>query len=263
VIQRFAPLLVAVAAAVGIACVDMSAPKGAAAISVLQLPSPSVIVGDSMRDSLGVVRPITVIAYDGAGNPIAEAIPQIFLTDSTRAARLTSSAILIGDAIGTARLTGQVEGLQTPGVGIPVTHRPERIVAGTRPDTIRPRAGADSSTSLGSSTVRANVRSAADSVSAGIIVRFRLARGPATSPTATSPVAWLTNESNVPTTRDTTDASGAASIRVVVNARSLEATVAFGRLDSAVVVAESFHNGKQLAGSPLTIVVPIRAVGTP
>jgi len=39
---------------------------------------------------------------------------------------------------------------------------------------------------------------------------------------------------------------------------ALDPNVVFGRADSVVVQAESFHNGKLLAGSPVTLVVPIR-----
>jgi hypothetical protein len=257
--QRFTASLVVAATIVGIACVDMAAPKGAASISVLQLPSPSVIVGDSMRDSLGVARPITVIAYDGGGSPIADATAQLFVTDTSKVAHLTTTGVLVGDKIGSTRLLGQVEGLQTPSITVPVTYRPAKIIAGTKPDTVRPTITGDTATERVSSTVRTTVLSALDSASQGIIVRFTLTRQPAASPNATGPVAFLANESNVATTRDTTDASGGASIRVVVYSGRLEASVAVsGRLDSAVVQAQAFHNGKALSGSPVTIVVPIR-----
>jgi hypothetical protein len=258
VIQRFAQSLVVVAAIVGIACVDMSAPKGATSISVLQLPSPSVIHGDSMRDSLGVVKPITVIAYDGAGLPIIDAIAQIFVTDTTKFAHLTPTAILVGDSVGTARLTGQVGGLQTPGVGVPVTYRPERIFPGPKPDTLRPNLGTDSAGSFATRAVTVNVRSIQDSASEGIIVRFKLTYVPRNKSGTTSPAVYLGGNQNVPQSRDTTAANGSATINVVVNAYFLDPNVVFGTLDSAVVQAESFFNGKLLTGSPVTIVVPIR-----
>lgn len=237
----------------------MSAPKGATSISVLQLPSPSVIVGDSMRDSLGAVKPITVIAYDGAGLPIIDAVAQIFVTDTTKFAHLTPAAILVGDSIGQARLTGQVGGLQTPGVGVPVTYRPAKIVPGAKDtNALLPKLGTDSATSLSSRAVVAIVRSIEDSASQGIIVRFKLTHVPPNKPGTTGPTAYLADDGRVPQSRDTTIANGNATINVVLNAFVLEPNIIFGRLDSAVVQAESFHNGKRLAGSPVTIVVPIR-----
>ncbi len=236
----------------------MSAPKGAASISVLQLPSPSVIAGDSMRDSLGVVKPITVIAYDGAGLPILDAIAQIFVTDTTKFAHLTPTAILVGDSVGMARLTGQVDGLQTPGVGVPVTYRPFKIVPGPKPDSLVPNLGADSATSITARAVSVNVRSAEDSASEGIIVRFKLTYVPPNKSGTTSPAVYLGGNGNVPQSRDTTGSNGSATINVVVNASFLDPNIVFGRLDSAVVQAESFHNGKLITGSPVTIVVRIR-----
>ena len=237
---------------------DMSAPKGATSISVLQLPSPSVVAGDSMRDSLGVVKPITVIAYDGAGFPILDAVAQIFVTDTTKFAHITPAAILVGDSVGQARLTGQVGGLQTPGIGVPVTYRPAKILAGAPAAPLVPVPGTDSATSLASSTVNTLVRSLQDSASQGIIVRFKITYLPTNKSGTTRVVAYLAGDGNVPQSRDTTDASGSARIRVVVVAFALDPNVVFGRADSVVVQAESFHNGKLLAGSPVTLVVPIR-----
>jgi len=259
VIQRFAPSLFVVATIVGIACVDMSAPKGAASVSGLLLPSPSVIVGDTMRDSLGVAKPITVRAFDAAGNPIDATDAQVFVTDTLKAAHFTTTSILVGDKVGTTRLLGQVNGLQTAGVSVPVTYRPAKFLLGTKPDTVRPTIGADSATSLASSGLATLVKSAFDSASQGIIVRFTLVRSPAKLPSATGAPAFLASTTNAAASRDTTDVSGTtAHIRLVVNGRNLDTTITIGgRLDSAIVQAESFHNGKALAGSPLTIIVPI------
>lgn len=262
-IQRFAVAFVAVAVIVGLACVDMSAPSGAASISPLQLPSPSVVVGDSMRDSNGVVTPVTVIAYDGAGIPIDDIPIQIFVTDTTRSAHLTPERFLVGDTIGMARLVGQVNGLQTQVVTVPVTYAPAKLVAPSQPpDTARPPVGEDSAHSLGFSNVSATVRSAADSASQGIIVRFTIQRPPAASPSATSPTVYFDNGSGVESQRDTSDASGTVSRRLVVNARAISPDVAAGtRVDSAVVRLDASYKGVPLTNSPLFLVVPIRGRG--
>lgn len=258
--QRFAQSFVVVAAIVGIACVDMSAPKGAASISTLQLPSPYVVVGDTMRDSLGVARPITLLAYDADGNSIQPENTQIFVTDTLKVAHLTTTSTLVGDKIGLARLLGQVDGLQTAGVSVPVILRPEKILAGTRPDTLRPNVGGDSATSLAFSAVNAVVRSVEDSASQGVIVRFTITKPPTPSPNATGAVAFLSSTDQLlAVSRDTTGSTGVATVRLYVNARNLDPSVAIsGRLDSAVVNAEAFHNGKALAGNPVRIVVYIK-----
>src|SRR5262249_40919727 len=53
------------------ACIDMSAPNnGVASISTLLLPSPSVVIGDVMRDSTGVPAPLAVTPFDQAGKAL-------------------------------------------------------------------------------------------------------------------------------------------------------------------------------------------------
>ena len=52
-ISRVAVGLATIGAMIAVACVDMSAPKGPASISVLQLPAPFVVRGAVMGDSLG------------------------------------------------------------------------------------------------------------------------------------------------------------------------------------------------------------------
>lgn len=251
---------------VGLACVDMSAPSGVASISTLQLPSPFVAVGDTMRDSNGVAAPITVIAYDGAGIPIDGAPVQVFITDTTRSAHLTPANFLIGDTIGTTRLLGQIGSLQTPFVTVFVTFTPAKLVpSATPPDTARPPVGpaSDSTASLGFSDITAFVRSAEDSASRGVIVKFRVIRTPENAPSATSAtVFFIDPATNKPSARDTSDASGAVSRRLAVDGRMINGEVWFGnRVDSAVVELEANYKGVPLTNSPLRFVVPIRGKG--
>jgi hypothetical protein len=261
VIQRFVTALAGIGAVVGIACVDMSAPSGAASISSLQLPSPFVVAGDSMRDSAGVAKAITVIGYDGNGAPLEGVEFQVFITDTARAAHLSTANVLIGDAIGATRVLGQVGNLQTPVVAIPITYAPARLVAGTRPDTVRPNVtAADSAASMDGKPMVVLVRSADDSASAGTIVRYRIVREPVRNPNATSSPVFIADDSNKPTSVDTADAGG-ASRRLVVIGRFLGDPDVIGanrRPDSAIVEATATYKGRPLANSPLRIVVPIR-----
>jgi hypothetical protein len=261
VIQRFFTSLVAVAVVVGIACVDMSAPSGPASISSLQLPSPSVIVGDVMRDSNGVAAPLRVIAYDAAGTPMTGVTVNYFITDTIRAARLGNDNVLTGDKIGVVRIVGQVGSLQTPVATIPVTHMPARlstVASSGKTDTLRPAFAGDSATSAAAASAAFNVRSVADSGSQGIIVRFTLVRAP-TSLDPKRPAAFLADDSNNPSVVDTTDQSGQASRRVVVIAAFLgDKDVLAGKPDSAIVEARAFYKGVALTGSPARLVIPVK-----
>ena len=253
-IQRIVASLAVVAGIIGIACVDMSAPGGAASISVLQLPSPSVAVGDTMRDSNGVVAPITVIAFDGAGNPI-QATVQLFITDTLRFSHIGANNVLVGDSIGETRLLGQVGSLPTPVSSIPVTYAPTKLVPGLRPDTIRAPLGADSATSLDSKPVAVRLVASNDSGSNKMIVHFQLLQAPP-SQNPTRPAVFLSNGV------DTTDLGGNASVNVIVVSSFLADAALVGgtKVDSAIVLAIAKYKGLNVTGSPAKISVPIKVV---
>ncbi len=262
-IQRIVTALAVVAGIIGIACVDMSAPEGAASISGLQLPSPSVVVGDTMRDSNGVVAPITVIAFDGAGKPVQAGV-HLFITDTLEFSHVGANNILVGDSIGTTRLLGQVGTLPTVVAPIPVTYAPSKLVP--NPDTsnhgINAPAGPDSASTIDKAPVSVKVLSSNDKGSQGMIVRYQILQAPATRPDIHTPAVFLANaEQNLkPSAVDTTDADGIATRSVVVisNFFADPALRAGTRTDSAIVLVSSKYKGVDLLGSsPLRIVVPI------
>jgi hypothetical protein len=261
VIQRIVAALAFVAGIIGIACVDMSAPEGPASISVLQLPSPSVAVGDTMRDSNGVVAPITVTAFDGAGNPI-QADVQLFITDTLKFSHIGANNVLVGDSIGETRLLGQVGKLPTVVSAIPVTYAPTQLVPGVPPpDTIKAPFAADSAASRASSAVTVRLLGSNDSGSNKMIVHFQLQQAPG-SRNPISPAVFLTNDAGKPLAVDTTDNRGTASIQVVVISSFLaDADLLAGKkIDSAVVLAIAKYKGLNVARSPLKITVPIKVV---
>jgi hypothetical protein len=54
-----------------LSCREIPAPdEGVFSISPLILPSPGLVAGDTMRDSLGLVAPLRVIAFDIDGNEV-------------------------------------------------------------------------------------------------------------------------------------------------------------------------------------------------
>ncbi len=114
----------------GLGCVDTSAPKGAASISVISFPSPSVVVGDVLRDSLGAPAPVIVTVYDGAGNPIPNPTVAYVALDTSIAidANGTLHGIVI-DSIG-GRIVAGVGSLQGPIAQIFVTVKPDNVSGG-------------------------------------------------------------------------------------------------------------------------------------
>src|SRR5690349_14836178 len=75
-----------------VACLDVSSPVfGISSISSILLPSPSIIVGDSLRDTAGVAQPVSVTVYGPNGDTLAGVPIQFVAVDSTNRLRVNSA----------------------------------------------------------------------------------------------------------------------------------------------------------------------------
>jgi hypothetical protein len=236
--SRITTSLLGIAAVVAVACIDMSAPKGPAAISSLLLPSKAVVVGDVMRDSNGTPAPLTVIAYDANGVPLTDATPQYFITDTSHFAHLDNNSVLIGDKIGVAHLFSQVSTLQTAVADVYITSLPTHLVATSATDTtITAPIGSDSASSIGKMSLAVALRGASDSTVSGFIVKYVITHAPASQP-GKPPAVYLGDENGKLMSRDTTEVSGAGASRTLyVNSLYLAG------IDSAVVTATASYRG--------------------
>jgi hypothetical protein len=245
--QRVKRSVVVVISIFGLACIDMSAPKGPFAISALLLPSPSVVVGDIMRDSNGVAAPVNLVAYDAHGAVLTDVTPQIFITDSAPVAHLDANRILIGDKLGLVHLVGQIGSLQTTVVNVPITTAPVQFRSVSSLDTTVsfPFVPGDSAASTHGAPFSVSLTGAGDSASQGFIVRYVLEHAPATAATAKSPAVYLGNSSGKVSSVETTDAAGAATHYLYVNSLALADTalVAGIKTDSAVIEASTSYKG--------------------
>lgn len=254
--HRFAALLVAVIVAFGVACIDMAPPPGAASISVLLLPSPSVVVGDMMRDSLGNPAPLTVAAFDGNNQRLTDIAPLFFISDTSHTAHLQGGNVLVGDKLGSVQLIGQVGVLQTPPVSVPVTVAPKKFaVRLPLPDTLRFHIGPDSASSIDTVSLGVTLVGGPDSAVQSFVVKYTLGHRPDSKPGSTA--VYLADDLGHIASADTTDGSGVASRRLVVNSFFLTAQAQASAIDSAVVVVTASYKGVPVP-SPIRFVVPIR-----
>ena len=247
-------------AIVAVACIDMSAPKGAASISLLQLPSPSVVRGDTMRDSAGNVAPVKVTSYNTEGVPIPTIPFETFVVDTMLRAHFTPTHLLIGDKLGNVTVLGQASGVQTITVNVPVTVRPTTLLSGPKPDTLAAPLGPDSASSVGHSALSTIVKGLGDTTVQGIIVRYRITRT-LNSSSSTTPAVYISDATGKPMNADTTDAQGVANKRqVTVLTRLLtdQALISGTKIDSVVVEATASYKAVPLTGSPLSLVVPVK-----
>jgi hypothetical protein len=268
VTRRHATILTLVFAALGVACLDLSAPIGPASISTIQLPAKFVVRGDTMRDSAGTPAPPVVNQFNSKGQLIGGNAPQFFILDSAPAAHFDpTTGVLVGDHLGTVNFIGQIRGLQTPPVPVAVTVQPTVIDQGTgAKDTIKAPLTQDTTVAPGSSPLPILVRGAGDTAVQGVVVHYVITRTLASN--NAKPAVYITSGPGGPlTTTDTTTINGSATLDLLNVRASFLADVAIAtgqKVDSVIVQATASYKGTPLAGSPVTFVFHVVGVlGSP
>lgn len=248
--NRLTVVASAAMALAGVACLDMSAPKsGVAAISPLVLPSPSVVVNDVMRDSMGAPAPLRVIAFGQSGDTLKDVKVTFFLLD--RGARADATGLLYGDSLTTVRIVGDVMGIQTAIATVPVTASPDTAInAAPAADTLY--ISTDTTRSR-SSALSLKLQSVSGAPAQGFLVRYQVVYAPPTAAGET-PAVYIGNDASALSTVDTTDATGKASHRYAY----LRLKAIAGTPDSVVVEATVQYKGLAVRGSPLRYVIPVR-----
>lgn len=235
------------------ACIDLSTdPDEIVAIEFRPLPWPSVVVGDTMRDGQGQPAPLQARLFDASDDEVA-GVPVAFLAREPLVT-ITSEGFVVGVDTGTVELLASTTGLQSSVRQVTVVPPPDTAFAQGVIDTLR-WVVPDAPSANTSSALRAAIRSRTPTdtlIVRSWIVTYRLVfRGQVVPPGDTS-LVFLVNDQGRPATIDTTDGTGASSLRVRVRAGP-----GLGALDSAVVTADAQYRGVPLAGSPVRFVVPI------
>ncbi|MEO5903232.1 MAG: hypothetical protein ABIQ55_04405 [Gemmatimonadaceae bacterium] len=244
--RRSSPALFAMMtfAATVLACTDI--PTGTDQVlsfAVNPLPSPSVVVGDTLRDSLGVVKPITVSAFNFQGDTVRS--PRLRFLALSRGIRVDSlTGVVTGDSVQAgAQIIASVGAIQSI-VSIGVALRPDTMISSNGRDSLSyslTDTTLNTSPALGVKLLHGK---GADSAVVGYRVSFRTI-----SPTGT--LALLVNDVGAAgTTADTTDASGLASRRIRLNVAQLTSAT-----DSVVVMASASYRGVAVGGSPVRLVL--------
>ncbi len=253
------------------ACVQVgSEPDVPAAIELSALPSPSVVIGDTLRDINGVVTPIQAIVRNLAGEIIADAPVRYLYADFARDSALrvdsTSGVVTAVKALKDGAFDGRLAARVGSSLQVlrllAVVRRPDSTDVGgatiplfttTLPDTGRTGANANSAPPVNvvvrhidSLGVSSNVRSWP--------VRFEII-SPANSTNDTTRAVFLVDDSGRPSVLDTTDASGSAGRRVRIRAAQFPASSA---VDSVIVRATVTYKGQPLRGAPVRLALPVQ-----
>jgi hypothetical protein len=242
---RHLALLGAVVAVV--ACGDVpTLENGIAYISAIQLPAPAVAAGDTLRDSLGRVTPVTVVAYDRSNLPIPGVEVNYVITTLPAGINIDSSGVVTGfDSIRTVQFVARVGSrLQTEVAQLEVVAQPDTIVQATSPDSIV------AATPSGPLTVNVTgPRRGLRVPVKGIVVHYRIAALYPTRPVDSTLVFFPNGQT---TAVDTTTAVPGSASRTVI----LSSTTG---VDSVAVNATANNlRGKPLGGSPVRFVLHVK-----
>jgi hypothetical protein len=241
-------LVAVLAATLSAACTDISENDSAAlSIELEVLPSPSVVVGDSLRDTTGVIAVPTVHVFNYKGEEIAADDVRFYAPDPGVSID-SVTGVISADSLRTtpARIVaavGSLQALQT----IDVTLRPENVAAVTGRDTLQ-YSLLDSTLNVSAElTVKVTHGTPpADSAVRSYVVSFAVVSG------GDPQLAELVNGGKASVV-DTTDASGVAGRAVRVRPVHLTATV-----DSVIINATVKYRGAPVTGSPVRLVVELK-----
>lgn len=230
------------------ACVDIpTGPDEVLSFQFRGLPAPAAVVGDTLRDSLGVVTPLRVNAFNYQGDSVAH--PDVRFSAIDRGVRVDSlTGIVVGDSVRSqARILATVKGFNGI-VNVAVTFRPDSVTGANDRDSL--------SYSLTDTLVNVSApigvkvlhqAATGDTSVASWRVSFRIA-----SP-ADAALARLVGDNNARSSLDTTDASGVAARRIRIDVTRLTALV-----DSVIVEAFVKYRGVNVRGSPARLVLKLK-----
>ena len=275
--RRPAGVLAAVAAFwLAAACLDITSTLPAiASITPVILPFPSVVVGDSSRDTAGGFAPLRLIAFGRDGKPLdpSDVIVKFYAVDSTQQLFVDS---LTGMAFGKAlspnsgvfaqvRQANGVGGfIQTNVVSFPVVPKPDSAVRSadttfafngtvSAPDTLN--AG------LLSQPLAVTLHGVADTLVQKYVIKYEIIERPPTREGGSGFSVVLTGN-GADSTVAVTNSSGLASLRLRVRPQAIPQDVQAGqKTDTVKVLVTVLYLGAKLKVSPTdTFTIPI--IGT-
>ena len=207
-VRRLAGYALSAVAFWAVSCREIPAPEnGVQSISSLILGSPGLVAGDTLRDSLGLVVPLQVIAYGVDNQPLdPQPVPAFVVLDT--GAMLAQGRYLVGVTPGTTvRIVGEVGSLQTQPTTVKVTLSPDALVAS---DSVMHRIRYTAYDSISQPLNSRVVHFSATDTSGveAVIVRYAIVAMPPA--VGSAPPALLLNGNTV-SDRDTTDNTGRSS----------------------------------------------------
>ncbi|MEO6777825.1 MAG: hypothetical protein ABI194_00060 [Gemmatimonadaceae bacterium] len=245
-------LLLAVSVVAGLACAEINTdPARVASIAMDSLPFPSIVANDSLRDSLGVARPLHAAVYNIQGTPLTS-FPIRFQSPDSGVVVDSVRGYVVAD---TARSTP----VRLVAVSGTLQAAPDTIYVVPAPDTVVAINATDSllysirDTSLALSNPLQLQLFHRVPVSAPLPVRAYLVSYRITYPADTLLAQLVTRDGLRRSTVDTTDATGTSARRIRLRPLSITSAT-----DSVVVVAMVRYRGVPVPGAPVRFVLQVK-----
>jgi hypothetical protein len=214
------------------------------------LPAPAVVVGDTLRDTTGVVRTPSVHAFNSKGAEIPTA-PVWFLSPDSGVTVDSATGIVVGDSLRSspARIIATVAGLQAI-QRLDVTLRPDAVVGQNARDSVGySLLDTTKNVSPALSVKLLHGTAPNDSAVKSYIVSFTIVSQ------SDPKLADLINEGGRASVVDTTDASGIAGRLIRLHPQFLPQDV---QVDSVIVNASARYHGTLVSGSPVRLVLLLK-----
>ncbi len=239
---------------IAVACIDLSTdPDEIVAIEFGDLPWPSIVAGDTLRDASGAIAPLMARLFDGNGDPADG--PVEFLVQEP-GLRIVNGNMLVAEATATGPIgiIASTTGIQSVPTTINVVPKPDSLAV---EGTITPLEWVvpDDPALNTSQPLTVKLLSNTTATPAPVpswVVRFQLEAGGRIIPENDTTQIWLVGDNGRPASADTTDGGGLASRRV-----RLRVAPGLTPPDSAVITVTASYNGAPLIGSPLVLVLPL------
>lgn len=244
------------AAAVG-SCTDINVAAGhVASLSFDSLPSPAVVAGDTLRDSLGRAAPLRAVAFNGSGDIIAQ--PDIQYISLDTGVTIGPGNFLVSQRrLGTVRLVANTATVQSAVRPLLVARQPDSVVVtGKLRDTLNYLLPDNATSNMTAAlSVRVLTRDTTGGITStqGWIVSYQAFHaGKAVAAGDTSSV-FLVGNGTQRTWIDTTGTDGTAARNVRVRPIGITTVP-----DSVVVIATVRFRGAAVRGSPVRFVILVR-----
>lgn len=234
------------------ACSDINTdPKVVASIALDSIAAPSIVAGDTLRDSLGVARRVHATAFNLQGTALT-GLPIRYRSPDRLVVVDSITGVVTADSIRPTpvRLVAQAGGLQTVADSLYVVPSPDSVIVANPRDSLL-------------YSVRDTVAVVSNPLSVRIVHR--------TTPTALDPVqrylvsysilypadtllVQLVGDDLARGTRvDTTDADGNASRRIRLRPLRIVSPT-----DSVIVLAVARYRGAPIGGAPVRFVLQVK-----